>query len=110
MLVPDGSAQDNLPLFTAVVEKVWASPDRAAGRAYIDALVAAGFDKAQMQVTNDKTTVGNAVESIQFSVHWRDGQCLVGQVGPTTGNPVAVVLPGLPGGLCLLGKTRPIDW
>ena len=45
-------------------------PSSVAGRAYIDALVAAGFDKAAMQVTPDQTTVGNPAESIQFSVRW----------------------------------------
>lgn len=109
MLVPDGSAEDNLPLFSRVVSIVWASPDNASGRAYIDSLVAAGFDKAAMQVTNDTSTVGNRAESLQFSVLWND-QCLVGQVGPATGDPVAVVVPVLPEGGCLIGTTRTIDW
>lgn len=108
-LVPEGTAADNLPFFTGVVQSVWASPDNASGRAYIDALVAAGFDRGAMQVTNDVSTVGNPAESLQFSVRWGD-ECLVGQVGPATGNPVAVVLPGLQSGQCLIGATRPIDW
>jgi hypothetical protein len=109
-LVPGGSAEDNLPYFTQVVQQVWASPDQVAGRAYVDALVAAGFDKAAMQVTADQTTVGNPAESIQFSVLWGD-QCLLGQVGPATGNPVTAVQPAVLGGTaCLLGSTRPIDW
>jgi hypothetical protein len=107
--VPEGSAEDNLPLFTAVTTAVWATPDNDAGRAYIDALVAAGFDRAAMQVTSDQTTVGNPAESIQFSVHWQQ-ECLIGQVGPATGAPVAVVVPALSGGACLVGATRPIDW
>ena len=109
MLVPDGTAADNLPLFAAVTETVWASGDRAAGRAYVDALVAAGFDKSAMQVTNDQSTVGNPVESIQFSVRWGE-ECLVGQVGPSTGDPVSIVAPVLAEGTCLVGHTRPIDW
>lgn len=109
VLVPDGSAEDNLPYFTQVVATVWAGPDNVAGRAYVDALVAAGFDRAAMQVTHDQSTVGNPAESIQFSVRWQD-QCLVGQVGPATGNPVTAVLPGLAEGGCLVGATRPIDW
>ena len=107
-LVPEGSAEDNLPLFLAVTERVWASEARGAGRAYIDALVAAGFDKVAMEVTADQTTVGNPAESIQFSVLWGD-ECLVGQVGSTTGDPHAVVLPVVDG-RCLIGQTRPIDW
>jgi hypothetical protein len=109
-IVPGGSAAENLPVFTDVVAKVWAGPDKAAGRAYIDALVGAGFDKAAMQVTNDTSTVGNPAESIEFSVLWSGGECLVGQVGPAIGNPVTAVLPELSDGTCLLGKTRTIDW
>lgn len=106
---PDATAEANLPLFTEVTNRVWASKSRAHGRAYIDALVAVGFDKSAMQVTNDRTTVGQAAESIQFSV-LVDGACLVGQVGPATGDPVTAVLPALPGGRCLVGETETIDW
>ena len=108
-LDPQGDAAANLPFFTSVVAAVWATPQNVSGRAYIDALVAAGFDKGTMQVTQDQTTVGNAAESIQFSVVW-EGSCLVGQVGPATGAPVAVVVPVLADGSCLVGETRPIDW
>lgn len=107
--MPEGTAADNLPLFAAVTASVWASGDRAAGRAYVDALTAAGFDKAAMQVTRDTSTVGNPAESIQFSVRWGD-ECLVGQVGPATGDPVTVVVPVIAEGTCLVGETRPIDW
>lgn len=108
-LVADGTAADNLPVFAAVTAAVWASADRAAGRAYVDALAAAGFDKTAMQVTNDTSTVGNPAESIQFSVRWGE-ECLIGQVGPATGEPVTVVVPVLTEGSCLIGQTRPIDW
>ncbi|TDN92742.1 hypothetical protein EV279_2271 [Microbacterium sp. BK668] len=108
-LRPEGTAADNLPYFASIVNAVWAGPDRASGRAYVDALAAGGFDKAAMQVTNDESTVGNAAESIQFSVLWA-GECLIGQVGPATGDPVATVLPVVGDETCLLGRTRPIDW
>ncbi len=109
VLVPDGTAEDNLALFASVVQTVAASPDSVAGRAYIDALVGAGFDKAAMQITQDVTSVGNPADTIQFSVAW-GVECLVGQVGPSTPAPTAVVLPALPSGGCLVGQTRPIDW
>lgn len=108
-LVADGTAEDNLPLFTAVMQEIWAGDQRVQGRAYIDALAVAGFDKSQMEVTQDVTTVGNAADAIQFSVRWK-GECLVGQVGPSTPAPAATVLPEVPGGTCLIGQTRPIDW
>ncbi|MDQ1113906.1 hypothetical protein QE418_003354 [Microbacterium testaceum] len=108
-LVAGGTAAENLPFFTQVVRGVWSGPNQVAGRAYIDALAAAGFDKAAMQVTADQTTVDNPAESIEFSVRLGD-QCLVGQVGPSIGNPVTAVLPGLSSGGCLIGQTRAIDW
>lgn len=108
-LVPGGTAQQNLPFFSQVVNGVWNGPDQVAGRAYIDALTAAGFDKSSMQVTPDQSTIGNAAESIEFSVRLGDA-CLVGQVGPSIGNAVTTVLPGLSSGGCLIGQTRPIDW
>ncbi|MDQ0612680.1 hypothetical protein QF046_000321 [Microbacterium sp. W4I4] len=109
-LVPDGTAADNLPVFTVVTAQVWASDQRVHGRAYIDALVGAGFDRSRMQVTSDETTIGRAAESIQFSIAWGEDQCLIGQVGPSTGDPVTVVMPQLQGGRCLVGITREIDW
>lgn len=108
VLHPDGSAEDNLPLFSAVVARVWAGESRIKGGAYIDALTAAGFARADMQVTADETTVGNPAESIQFSVRWGQDKCLVGQVGPSTGDPVTSVLPQVDGGKCLIGKTAPV--
>jgi hypothetical protein len=108
--VADGSAADNLPLFTAVTAQVWSSEARNSGRAYVDALVGAGFDRAAMQVTQDATTVGNPVESLQFSVRWGETECLVGQVGPSTGEPVTAVMPQLAEGRCLVGTTSAIDW
>lgn len=108
--IADGSAEDNLPLFSAVTAQVWSSEGRSSGRSYIDALIAAGFDRAAMQVTQDVTTVGNPAESLQFSVRWGTTQCLVGQVGPSTGEPVTVVMPQLAEGRCLVGATRAIDW
>lgn len=108
-LVPEGSAEDNLPFFTQIVQSVWNSEGRGAGRAYVDALVAGGFDKSVMQVTADTSTVGNPAESIQVSVRWGE-QCLIGQVGEATGEPVTTVVAALPDGACLLGETRPIDW
>lgn len=109
VLVPDGSAEDNLSFFRVVMDSVWAEDQSYQGRAYIDALVAAGFPKADMEVTQDRTTVDNPADAIQFSVRWQ-GECLVGQVGPSTPAPTAVVLPEVPGGTCLIGQTRPIDW
>jgi len=109
VLIADGSAADNLPLFASVMRTVFATEEKYHGRAYIDALVAAGFDREAMEVTKDQTTVGNPADAIQFSVVWAE-ECLIGQVGPSTESPTAVVMPQVPGGGCLIGETRPIDW
>lgn len=108
-LVPDGSAADNLPFFASIIDAVWASDAHGAGRAYVDALAAGGFEKQDMQVTKDLSTVGNAAESMQVSVRFA-GECLVGQFGPATGEPESTVQSLLPADVCLLGVTRPIDW
>lgn len=108
-LHPDGTASENLPVFTAVVGQVWAGPSKASSIAYVDALTTAGFTRADMQMTADTSTVGNPAESIQFSVRWGQSECLVGQVGPSTGNPVTTVLPQLPDGRCLIGATENIE-
>ena len=81
----------------------------AGGRDFIDALVAAGFDKSQMEVTADRTTVDLQADSVQFAVLF-GGECLVGQYGPASGGYHSAVRPALGTGGCLVGETRPIDW
>lgn len=103
-------AEDALASFTDVTVRIWGSDARDQGRAYIDALVQAGFAKQRMQVTSDLSTVGNPAESLQFSVAWSDAECLVGQVGPSTGEPQTALMPRLADGSCLAGRTRTIDW
>lgn len=108
-LRPDASAADNLPYFDAVNRAVIAADDDAGGRAFVDALAAAGFDTAAMQVTADATTIGDPADSIQFAVLFA-GECLVGQYGPKSEGYHSAVRPALGTGGCLVGSTRPIDW
>ncbi|AGW41608.1 hypothetical protein O159_15570 [Leifsonia xyli subsp. cynodontis DSM 46306] len=109
-LVPGGTAQQNLPFFDHVNQATLAANPEAKGRDFIDALVAAGFAKADMQVTVDTTTIGLKANSIQFSVKLGDS-CLIGQNGADAGgynSTVAAPIP--PTGTCLVGQTRAIDW
>ena len=109
ILLPAGTAADNLPFFDSVINAaVKAEPDPV-GRSYIDALVGAGFDKTQMEITADTTTEGKPADSIQFSVRF-NGECLVGQNGPSSGGYHSMVAPELASGTCLIGATRQIDW
>ncbi|MFC9558147.1 DUF6993 domain-containing protein [Agromyces sp. NPDC056965] len=106
---PELSATENLAYFDWVNGGVVAANASAGGRDFIDALVAGGFDKAQMQVTSDTTTEGKPADSVQFSVLFQ-GECLVGQYGPASGGYHGAVRPPLGTGTCLVGQTRPIDW
>lgn len=108
-LLPEGTAEENLPYFDAVNTATLDANPAADGRAFVDGLVAAGFDKAAMEVTSDTTTIGNAADSIQFSVRWNES-CLIGQHGTAVGGYHSTVGRVLGTGTCLIGKTRPIDW
>jgi hypothetical protein len=108
-LVPGGTAAQNLPFFDQVNRATLAANPNAKGRDFIDALVAAGFTKADMQVTVDTTTIGLKANSIQFSVRMGE-TCLIGQNGADAGGYNSAVTPVLATGTCLIGDTRPIDW
>jgi hypothetical protein len=105
--VAGGTAETNQAYFDAVNTKLFAANGAANGRAIIDSLVAAGFDKASMQLTPDTSSVGGAVDSILFSVRIGDS-CLLGQHGG--GGYSSAVEAALKSGACLIGKTRAIDW
>lgn len=106
-LVYTGTAQQNLPYFDRVNNQLIAAGGKPGGRSFIDALVGAGFVKADMEVTADTTTIGLAADNIQFSVRF-NGSCLIGQYGNI--GYASTVAPVLATGKCLVGKTRPIDW
>lgn len=108
-LRPELSAGENLAYFDSVNLGVVAANPDAGGRDFIDALVTAGFDKSQMEVTADRTTVDLQADSVQFAVLFQ-GECLVGQYGPASGGYHSAVRPALGTGGCLVGQTRPIDW
>jgi hypothetical protein len=77
------------------------------GRAFVDALAEAGFDRAAMELTSDTTTLGEPADSIQFAVRIGD-RCLIGQYGPGAGGYRSAERPGLGTGGCLVGATVPI--
>ena len=108
-LNPGLSAGENLAFFDSVNQGVATANPEAGGRDFVDALVAAGFDKSQMEVTADRTTVDLAADSVQFAVLFQ-GECLIGQYGPASDGYHSAVRPPLGTGGCLVGQTRPIDW
>ncbi|MEZ5190056.1 MAG: hypothetical protein R2717_03615 [Schumannella sp.] len=102
-----GTAEDNLAYFNMVNRDVVRSESKPDGRMFIDSLVAAGFPKASMELTPDRTTIGAQADQIQFAVRM-NGTCLLGQYGFDMYSGVAAPL--LADGKCLIGTTRPIDW
>ena len=106
-LVPEGSALQNRDYFDFVNERLLAEQQTPDGRAFIDNLTAAGFDREAMEVTPDRTAVDLAADNIQFSVRMGD-ECLLGQFGNT--GYVSHIADVLRTGTCLVGRTRPIDW
>ena len=101
-----GTASQNLAYFDYVNNKLIDEGGDLSGRPFIDNLVKAGFPKADMEVTPDRTTVNLAADNVSFSV--RLGKtCLIGQYGNTGYASTAQKL--LSTGKCLVGTTRKID-
>ncbi len=103
----DGDAADNRDYFDLVNNDLIAAAGALDGRAFIDNLVAAGYPKVDMEVTNDRTAINGAADNIQFSIRL-NGTCLIGQYGNIGYESVTAEL--LTTGKCLVGATRPIDW
>jgi hypothetical protein len=102
-----GSANDNHAFFDQVNTELIAAGGTLDGRAFIDNLVAVGYPKTDLEVTNDRTAINGAADNIQFAVRL-NGTCLIGQYGnigyaSTTGDLLST-------GRCLVGATRPINW
>lgn len=106
-LVADGTALQNKAFFDSINRALIAANNSATGKEIIDSLVAAGFDKANMQLTADKTTINSDADSVLFSVRIGDS-CLLGQ--RSGAEYVSSVQKALQSGACLVGQTRPIDW
>jgi hypothetical protein len=107
VLVPAGDAEANLPYFDFVNRRLLETVPTPNGQQLVENLVAAGFAKADMEVTPDVTVGSEAAETIQFSVR-ANGSCLIGQTGAAGYNALAAPLLGT--GKCLVGKTRTIDF
>jgi hypothetical protein len=106
---PSGTAQDNLAYFNKVGHALLDNNPtaNAQGETIVNWFVAHGFNKSNMEVTPDKTSIGLAAWNIEFSVKFGT-TCLLGQAGNTGFQ--SSVLPVLATGKCLIGQTRPINF
>jgi hypothetical protein len=105
---PNGSAAENLPYFKLVGHALLDHHESANGRTIIDWLVSHGFNKKDMEITPDKTSIGLDAWNIEFSVKMKDSTCLIGQAGNV--NFRAFATTDVSTGKCLIGKTRTINW
>jgi len=106
VLVPGGTAEENRPLFDAVSSAVVAADPDAGGRALVDALLGAGFDREAVEVTDDTTAIGGKADSVQFAVRASDA-CIIGE--RSASGYASMVAPVLGTGRCLVGKTRAVN-
>ena len=102
VLLPNGSAKDNLYYFTWVIEKTLAADPAADSYAVAQAVGAAGFDPATVQFTFSRTAAGLEADTSEVAVQF-GGQCVIGQFGPIAPKVISRVLPVLATGGCLLG-------
>ena len=104
--VEGGTAGQNRPYVEFIVGGLVAANPQPASLQIVDTLVAGGFDRAAMEVTEDTTRVGSRADSILFSI-LIDGECLLGQVAD---GGVATSLGEVLGtGRCLVGRTLSLD-
>ncbi|SDH96207.1 DUF6993 domain-containing protein [Agrococcus jejuensis] len=74
------------------------------GEALVAALVAAGFDQAAIERSDDVDVQGNPVALMTVAVRV-DQECLLGQVGH--GAPTSTIVPVLGTGTCLVAPFTP---
>ena len=105
-MLPGGTALANRAYFDFVNTRLLAVNSNPSTTAIVTSLVDAGFAKADMEITPDKTSeLRRPVDSIEFSVRIGES-CLIGQF--EAGGYTSLVGPVVSGGHCLIGKTQKI--
>ena len=105
--VPEGGARENQPYLDWLIRQTL--DDRASGRsglAVVEALEAAGFDRAHLEVTRDLSLIELPVDSVSVALLWED-ECFIGQWGNDW--YVSQIEPVLGTGRCLVGETVSLD-
>ena len=106
-LLPGGTALANHAYFDFVNKRLFSVNKNPSDDAVVKNLVAAGFAKADLEVTSDKTSqLRRPSDSIEFSVRVGES-CLIGQF--ELNGYKSIVGPVISGGRCLIGKTEPIS-
>lgn len=106
-LHPEGSAAANHQFFDYLNQNYWDRFRKGTGQDIVTNLANNGFSKTTMEITYDTTAIEIEADSVVVSVLIQ-GECLIGQFGPS--QYTSVLAPVLGTGKCLIGATRPIDW
>ena len=108
---PGGSAAENEEYFVWIMQQFATSETPVAGQPLVNHLVAAGFNKADMTVSFDKTRIDFEADSIFVAVRVGE-ECLLGQVAKADRSFAATraAALGAEKNICIIGETRPIDW
>jgi len=105
-LLPGGTALANHAYFDFVNQRLLAVNANPSDDAIVRNLVDAGFPKADLEITSDRTyPLGLVADSVEVAVHTSDG-CLIGQF--KAGGYLRIVGPPVNGNRCLIGKTGPL--
>ena len=104
---PEAGAAGNQAYFDLINRATISLDGSPGGKKLVNALVAAGFPKTEMELTPDRTAIDLAADNVQFSVLLGE-ECLIGQQGNIGYN--STVQPVLGSGKCLVGVTRKINW
>ena len=104
--IEGGSAEDNLPFIDYVLTQAGAGTGLFGSLDAVVALENAGFDRADMEVTSDRTALELAAESITIAVII-NGECAMGQWSSDWYS--SAVTPLLGAGTCLVGDTLSLD-
>ena len=99
-----GTAEQNQPFFDHTNRELIDSGAALNGPAFIENLVAQGYDRAAMEVTPDTTAIGLAADNIVFSIRFGES-CLLGQWGNI--GYTSLVTEVLSTGRCIVGTARP---
>ncbi|MFT4283612.1 MAG: hypothetical protein QM598_02105 [Protaetiibacter sp.] len=100
----DGTAADNQGYFDLVNRELIAAGGALNGPAFVDNLVAHGYPRESMEVTPDKTAIGEPADNVVFSIRFGE-TCLLGQWGNI--GYTSLVSEVLATGRCLIGTPRP---
>lgn len=108
---PEGTAEQNLPYFTEVMRVFSVGGEPVEGVSVVNAVAGAGFDKAVMQVSHDRSKTDLVADHIMVSV-LMGSDCLLGQVITADRTFFTAVerAVGPEQNICLIGNTRVIDW